>query len=212
MPPEEKRPKSGSTGGPEKTFFDYLKQIWLESYGVEDAAIAHRHRLAATLGLISMGLEKSEAGYAVKDRLALVCSALWDLDDGVTHPIFKAKKLGHGARLNSVKWRSRTTIAMAYDFLREADVSETEALKQISQIPGIEKLLSGKSPSKEKSPKNWWTVLDRGNFPTDLVREQWGYTREFKARLTGFPSEKQKILKTEAERLIAGAAEEIKEI
>jgi hypothetical protein len=210
MPPEEKRPVT--TGEPEKTFFDYLKQIWLDSYGDEDAAIAHRHRLAATLGLIAKGLDESQAGYAVRDRLALVCAALLDLDDGVTHPIFKAKKLSHGPRLNSVIWRSRTTIAIAYDYLRKAKVSETVALKQISQIPSLEKLLSGKNPSKEKSPKNWWTVLDRGDFPTDLVREQWGYSREFIAKLTGSPSEKRKVLKAEAERLIAAAAEEIKEI
>jgi hypothetical protein len=209
MPPDEKRPEAGST---EPNFFDYLKEIWLLSHGDEDAAVAHRHRLADTLGLIAMGLENSEAGYAVRDRLALVCAVLLDLDDGVTHPIFKAKKLSHGKRLNSVIWRSRTTIAIAYDFLREADVSETGALKQISQIPGIEKLLSGKNPDKEKSPKNWWTVLDRGDFPTDLVREQWSYTREFKAGLTGSPSEKRKFFKAEAERLIAAAAEEIKMI
>ena len=212
MPPEEKRPEAGSTGGPEKTFFDYLKQIWLESYGDEDAAIAHRHRLEATLGLISMGLEKSEAGYAVKARLALVCSALWDLDDGVTQPIFEAKRLGHGARLNSAIWRSRTTVAIALDYLMKGGVPETEALKRISQIPGIEKLLSGKNPSKEKSPKNWRVLLDSGQFPTDLVREQWGDSRKFIAELTGYPSEKRKAFKAEAERLIAAAAREISEI
>jgi hypothetical protein len=107
-----------------------------------------------------MGLEKSEAGYAVKDRLALVCSALWDLDDGVTHPIFEAKRLGHGKRLNSANWRSR--VAIALDYLRKGGVPEPEALKRISQIPGIEKLLYGKNPSKEKSPKiaGWCSTVE----------------------------------------------------
>jgi hypothetical protein len=213
MSPKKKmQPKAGSTGGPEKTFSDYLDLIWLGSYGDEDAAVAHRHRLADTLALISTGLKKSGAGYSVRDRLALVCSALWDLDDGVTHPIFKAKKLEHGKRLNSAIWRSRTTIAIALDFLMKAGVPETQALKQVSKIPGIEKLLSGKSPSKEKSPKNWRTRLDGGQFPTDLVREHWDWSRKFIAELTGSPSEKRKIFKAEAERLIAAAAEEINEI
>jgi hypothetical protein len=212
MPPEQERPEAGSTREPEKTFFDYLKQIWLESYRDEDAAIAHRHRLADTLGLIAAGLEKSEAGYAVSDRLALVCSALWDLDDGVTHPIFKAKKLSHGPRLNSVIWRARTTVAVALDFLMKADVPETDALKQVAKIPGIEKLLIGRNPSKEKSPKNWRVLLDSGQFPNDVIRDQWDRSREFIAKMTGFPSEKRKIFKAEAEHLIAAAAEQIKEI
>ena len=94
----------------------------------------------------------------------------------------------------------------------KANVLEADALRQISKIPGIEKLLSGKNPSKEKSPKNWRTRLDSGLFPTDLVREQWDQSREFIAKLTGFPSEKRRVFKAEAKRLMAVAAELISEI
>ena len=193
-------------------FTENIELIWLKSYGDEDPAIADRHRLLDTLGLVAMGLENSASGDAVRDRLALVGSALWDLDDGVTHPIFKAKELGHGKRLNSAIWRSRTVIAIALDFLMEADVPEIEALKQVSKIPGMEKLLSGKSPSKEKSPRNWRALFREGTFATDLVREQWEMSRQFLANLTGSPSERRKKLKAEAERLIAAAADEIKVI
>ena len=150
--------------------------------------------------------------YAARDKLAFIIAALWDLDDGVTHPIFKSKKLSHGKRLNSAIWRARTTVAIALDFLMKANVPETEALKQISKIPGIEKLLSGKNPSKEKSPKNWRVLLDGEQFPTGLVREQWDASRKFIAKLTGSPLAKRKIFKAEAKRLLAASAKEISEI
>jgi hypothetical protein len=211
-PSKKIRSKASSALAPEKTFFDHLDLIWLRADGEESAATADRHRLVDTLGLISSALEKSRAGYAVRDRLALVGSALLDLDDGVTHPMLKAKKLHHGKRLNSAIWRARTSVAVVLDFLMRAGVPETEALKRISKIPGIEKLLSGKIPNKEKSPKFWRIRLDSGQFPTDLVREQWSYSRKFIAELTGSPSEKRKVFKAEAERLIAVAAEDIDEV
>jgi hypothetical protein len=209
---QKNRSKAGSTKKPEKTFFHYLDLIWLKSHNDEETAVADRHRLVDTLGLIEEALEKSGSGSAVRDKLALVGVALLDLDAGVTHPVFKAKKLGHGKRLNSAIHRARTSVAVALDFLMKAGVPETEALKRVSKIPGIEKLLSGKMPSKEKSPKNWRARLDSGLFPTDLVREQWGYSREFIAQLTGSPSKKRKIFKVQANRSIAVAAKNISAI
>jgi hypothetical protein len=136
---------------------------------------------------------------------------LEDLDDGVTPPMFNAKELNHGKRFNSAILRSRTTLAIALDYLIEAETGTDLAKKTISKTPGIEKLLS-KGAEAEKSPLNWRTRLHERRFPTDLVREQWDQSRQFIGALTGSPFEKRKKLKDEAERLIAAAAEEIKMI
>ena len=53
--------------------------------------------------------------------------ALWDLDDGVTHPMFKAKKLEHGAPDSSAIWRSRTILAVAFDYLMAAGVPSSHS-------------------------------------------------------------------------------------
>jgi hypothetical protein len=212
--PQKKQVGAGCAGEREKTFLEYLLQTLLDPYGGESPPIADRQRLVDILALNSEYIRRSGAdvNYAARDKIASLCVALSDLNDGVPHPIFQAKRLEHGKRLNSIIWRSRTTVAIALDYLIKANVSEAVALKQVANIPGIEKLLSGKNPSKQKSPKNWRVLLDSGQFPTDLVREQWGYSREFIAKMTGSPTEKRKIFKAEAERLIAAAAQEIKQI
>jgi hypothetical protein len=211
MPPLQKK---GASGEPEKTFLDYLLQILLEPYGGENPPADDRQRLIDILALNSEYLRRSgaNAGFAARDKRALFMVALTDLDDGVTHPVFKAKKLSHGKRLNSAILRSRTTLAIALDYLIAAEVSVHVALKTVSKTPGIEKLLSGKNPNREKSPRNWRTRLNSGQFPTDLVREQWDQSRKFIAELTGSPSDKRKIFKAEAARLIAAATRDISEI
>jgi hypothetical protein len=216
MPPRKTRSKAGSRhdGPKEKTFLDFLLQILLGPYGGENPAIDDRQRLVDILALNSQYLRRSgaDADFAARDKLAVLMAALSDLNDGVTHPIFKAKKLSHGKRLNSVILRSRTTLAIALDYLIAAEVPAHVALKTISKTAGIEKLLSGKNPSREKSPRNWRTRLNSGQFPTDLVREQWDQSRKFIAGLTGSPSDKRKIFKAEAARLIVAAARDISEI
>jgi hypothetical protein len=213
-PSKKTRSKASSARAPEKTFLDYLLQVLLEPYGGGSPSANNRQRLIDILALNSEYIRRSgtDTNYAARDKLTIFMAALLDLNDGVTHPISKAKKLPHGKRLNSIILRSRTTLAIALDYLIAADVRVPVALKMISKTPGIEKLLSGKNPNKEKSPNNWRTRLNSGQFPTDLVREQWEASREFIAKLTGSPSEKRKIFKAEAERLIAAASEEIKEI
>ena len=146
----------------------------------------------------------ADANYAARDKIARISVALsLDLDDGVSDPIFKAKKLSHGKRFNSAVLRSRTTIAIALDFAIEAK-AKADVLEKISKIPGIKELLS-KGAAAEKSPLNWRTRLHEGFFLTDLVREQWHDSRKFIAELTGSPSDKRKIFKAAALRLIAAA-------
>jgi hypothetical protein len=215
MPPRKTRPKAGSRHGEpkEKTFLDYLLEVLLEPCGSENPAIKDRQRLVNILALNSEYIRRSgaDANYAARDKITLFIIALRDLNDGVTHPIFKAKKLSHGKRPNSFILRSRTTLAIALDYLIAADVPARVALKEISKTPGIKKLLS-KRAAAEKSPLNWRTRLNEERFPTDLVREQWDQSRKVIAELTGSPSDKRKFFKAEAARLIAAAAEEIKEI
>ena len=212
MPPQETPPEAGSTE-PEKTFLDHLLQILLEPYGGENPALDDRQRLVDILALNSEYLQRSgaDANNAARDKLALISLALWDLDDGVTHPMFKAKKVEHGAPDRSDIWRSRTTLAIAFDYLMAAGVPSRVASKKISKIPGIEKLLS-KGAKAETSLKNWRVRLRDGLFPNELAREHWDQFRKLFDELTGSPSEKRKFLKAEAERLIAVAVEDISEI
>ena len=158
-------------------------------------------------------LERSgaDANHAARDKLALISLAMWDLDDGVTHPMFKAKKLEHGAPDSSAIWRSRTILAVAFDYLMAAGVPSHVASKKISKTPGIEKLLS-KGAKAETSLINWRVRLREGVVANELARDHWEKFQKVFDGLTGSPSDKQKILKAEAERLIAVAVETIGEI
>jgi hypothetical protein len=207
MPPHETRPEAGS-------FLYHLLQVLLFDYGGDDPAVGERERLIDLIALFFEYVQRSgaDANFASRDKLARFMYELDDLNDGVPSPTFKAKKLDHGPRLSSGKWRSRTTIAGALDLLIKAKFSEEEALDKVSKIPGIEKLLSGKTPNKKKSPLNWRAGLVGGSYPTDLVREQWEASRKFidiVEMTVSSPSEKRKILEAEAMRLIAAAPEEI---
>jgi hypothetical protein len=207
MPPKKPRPGGSSTGESEKTFLDYLLHILLEP------AVDDRQRLLNILALNSEYLRRSgaDADHAARHKLALVSVALLDLDNGVTHPMFKAKKLEHGAPDSSAMWRSRTTLGIALDYLILANVPTGVALKKISKTPGIEKLLS-KGADAEKSPLNWRARLRDGVVANEWAREQWDETRKVIDGLTGSPTDKRKFLKAEAERLIAAAAMDISEI
>jgi hypothetical protein len=214
MPPQETPPEADSTGQSEPTFLDHLFQILLfEQYGGENPAIDNRERLLDILALNSEYLRRSgaDADYAARNKLAFFMAELCDLDDGVQSPIFEARKLGYGAPDSSVIWRSRTTLAIAFDFLRKAGVSEADALKTISETPGIEKILS-KGADAKKAPRNWRATLHAGVTKNALAREQWDQSRKVIDGLTGSPSDKQKFLEAEAKRLIAAAVEDIKEI
>ena len=162
--------------------------------------------------LISEYLDRSgaDANNVASDKLALISLALWDLDDGVTHPMFKAKKLEHGAPDRTDIWRSRTLLAVALDYLIAARVPSRVASKKISKTPGIEKLLS-KGAKAETSLINWRTRLSDGSVTNLLARTQWDQSRKVIDGLTGSPSDKQKILKAKAERLIAVAVRKIGE-
>ena len=196
------------TGEPDETFLDDLLQILLEPRGGKNPALDDRQRLLEILELNSRYLEGSgaDANNAAIDKLALISLALWDLDSGVTHPMFKAKKLEHGAPDSTAIWRSRTILAIAFDYLMAAGVPSRVASKKISKTPGIEKLLS-KGAKAETSLINWREGSAMGMVANELAREQWDWSRKIIDGLTGSPSDKQKFLKAEAERLIAVAAE-----
>ena len=129
----------------------------------------------------------------------------------ITHPMFKAKKLEHGAPGNTDIWRSRTTLAIAFDYLMAAGVPSQDASKKIFKTPGIEKLLS-KGAKAETSLTNWRTRLSEGTVANELALEQWDWSRKFIEGLTGPPSDKHKKLKAEADRLIAVATKLIGKI
>ena len=153
----------------------------------------------------------ADAKHEGHDKLAVIGLALWDLDGGITHPMFKAKKLEHGAPDNTDIWRSRTTLAIAFDYLMAAGVPSRDASKKISKTPGIEKLLI-KGAKAETSLINWRTRLSEGTVANELALEQWDWSRKFIEGLTGPPSDKHKKLKAEADRLIAVATKLIGKI
>ena len=173
--PKPKSPtEAGSTGEPDETFLDDLLQILLKPYGGENPALDDRQRLLDILTLNSKYLERSgaDANHAARDKLALISLALWDLDAGMTHPMFKAKKLEHGAPDSTAIWRSRTILAIAFDYLIAAGVPSHVASKKISKTPGIEKLLS-KGAKAETSLINWRVRLREKVVANELAREHW---------------------------------------
>ena len=125
--------------------------------------------------------------------------------------MFKAKKLEHGAPDSTDIWRSRTTLAIAFDYLMAAGVPSRDASKKISKTPGIEKLLI-KGAKAETSLINWRVRLRDKRVANEVAREHWDWSRKLIEGLTGSPSDKHKKLKAEAERLIAVAVKLIGEI
>jgi hypothetical protein len=213
MTSQEARPEAGFIGEPDKTFLDDLLEITLKPRGGENPALDDRQRLLDILALNSKFLERSgaDANHGARDKLALISLAIWDLDDGVTHPMFKAKRLAHGAPDSSAIWRSRTILAAALDYLIAAGVLSPVASKKISKTPGIEKLLS-KGAKAETSLMNWRTRLREGAVANELARDHWQKYQKVFDGLTGSPLDKQKFLRAEAERLIAVAVDTIGEI
>ena len=69
-----------------------------------------------------------------------------------------------------------------------------------------------KGAKAETSLINWRARLREGVVANELARDHWEKFRKVFDGLTGSPSDKQKFLKAEAERLIAVAVETIGEI
>ena len=221
--PKPKSPtEAGSTGEPDETFIDDLIDILLKSYGDKNPVPDDRQRLLDILELNTKYLKRSrllrgktrsgaDANRAAFEKLARIGLALLDLDAGITHPMFKAKKLEHGAPDSTDIWRSRTTLAIAFDYLMAAGVPSRDASKKISKTPGIEKLLI-KGAKAETSLINWRVRLGEKRVANEVVREHWDWSRKFIEGLTGPPSDKHKRLKAEADRLIAVAVKQIGDI
>jgi hypothetical protein len=215
MPPEEKRPEAGSAG--DKTFLDYLLQILLEPYGGEDPAIDDRQRLMDILALNSEYIRRSgaDANYAARDKISLFSVALEDLEDGVTHPMFKAKYTLKPP-LSSGVWRLRATLAIALDYLVRAREPLQDAAIKIARTPGIEYLLSGRALSAEARKEaqksdahtsviRWRNTLRRGEKTNKYARMAWEASRETLASIDG-----PQGLRDEAARLIGVARRELR--
>lgn len=217
MPPQETRPEAGE---PDETFIDDLIHIFLKPHGGKNPALDDRQRLLDILSLNTQYLKRSGADAKTRqtrqdhkayEKLAVISLALWGLEHGVSHPMFETKKLGHGAPDRTDIWRSRTTLAIAFDYLMAAGVPSQDASKKISKTPGIEKLLI-KGAKAETSLINWRVRLGEKRVANEVVREHWDWSRKFIEGLTGPPSDKHKRLKAEADRLIAVAVKQIGDI
>ncbi len=137
MPPQETRPEAGE---PDEAFIDDLIHILLKSYGGKNPALDDRQRLLDILSLNTQYLKRSGADAKTRqtrqdhkayERLAVISLALWGLEHGVPHPMFETKKLGHGAPDRTDIWRSRTTLAIALDYLMAAGIPSQVASKKI---------------------------------------------------------------------------------
>ena len=137
MPPQETRPEAGE---PDETFIDDLIHIFLKPHGGKNPALDDRQRLLDILSLNTQYLKRSGADAKTRqtrqdhkayEKLAVISLALWDLEHGVSHPMFKAKKLEHGAPDSTDIWRSRTTLAIAFDYLMAAGIPSQDASKKI---------------------------------------------------------------------------------
>jgi hypothetical protein len=213
VPKPKSATEAGAIGDPDETFIDDLRHILLKSYGGKNPALDDRQRLLDILELNTKYLKRSgaDASHEAHDKLAVIGLALLDLEAGITHPIFKARKLEHGAPESTDIWRSRTTLAIAFDYLMVAGVLSQDASKKISKAPGIEKLLS-KGAKAETSLINWRVRPREGTVANELALEQWDWSRKFIEKLTGPPSDKHKKLKAEADRMFAVAIKLISKI
>ena len=137
MPPQETRPEAGE---PDETFIDDLIHIFLKPHGGKNPALDDRQRLLDILSLNTQYLKRSGADAKTRqtrqdhkayEKLAVISLALWGLEHGVSHPMFETKKLGHGAPDRTDIWRSRTTLAIAFDYLMAAGIPSQVASKKI---------------------------------------------------------------------------------
>jgi hypothetical protein len=213
MPPQKTRPEAGSAG--DKTFLDYLLQILLEPYGGENPAIDDRQRLVDILALNSEYIRRSgaDANYEARDKISLFSVALLDLDDGVTHPMFKANYT-RKPPLESGKWRLRAILAIALDYLMRA--REPDAARRVARTPGIECLLSGRARSADARMRaqksdartsviRWRNTLRRSEKTNRYARMAWDASRETLADIDG-----PKGLRKEAARLLGIARRELR--
>jgi hypothetical protein len=217
MRPQKTQPEAGSNGEPENEFLNHLLRILLGPYGSENSALDDRHRLMDILALNSEYLRRSGAdtNFAARDKISFISVALSDLDEGVTHPMFKANN-ARKAPLNSGIWRLRAVLAIALDYLVRAREPLETAAGTVARTPGIEQLLSGRAKSadaRKRAQKSdagtsvirWRNTLRRGEKTNKYARMAWEASRETLASIDG-----PKGLRREAARLIGIARRELR--
>jgi hypothetical protein len=167
-----------------------------------------RERLADVVARTAVFM--GEAGdSAAKDKLMGYYSALRDLGQGITHPIFKASTRRGKPPPSSEVWRSRATVAIALDCFLRAKISFEDAFKKIKKVPNIQRLVSTGGDLK-KSVKNWRDTLNDSSVQNHIALERWRDAQRALAQSVA-PDEisRDMLLRKEAERLLKAAAGEI---
>jgi hypothetical protein len=167
-----------------------------------------RERLADVIALTSVFMGDAGAS-AAKDKLMGYYSALRDLSQGITHPIFKASVRMGKPPPSSEMWRSRATVAIALDCLLKSKISFDDAFKKIKKMPNIKRIVSGGGNLK-KSVKNWRDTLNDGSVENHIALERWRAAQQALAKFTAPDDISLNMLfHEEAERLLKVAAREI---
>jgi hypothetical protein len=167
-----------------------------------------RERLADVIARTAAFMGEAGASTA-KDKLMGYYSALRDLDQGITHPIFKAATRIGKPPPGSVVWRSRATVAIALDCFLRAGISFDDAFKRIKKVPNIQRLVSPGRDLK-KSVQNWRDTLNDGSVDNYIALERWRDAKQILAKAVA-PDETSRnvLLCKHAETLLKAAAGEI---
>ena len=179
----------------------------------DSGPISERKRFMEFVALTREFLRLMSADEQLLQQIMVYYSALRDLSRGATHPILKPADLAHAPPLNSDVWRSRSTLAIALDYLVLAGISLREASKMVSKTHGIEKLLIKPTAKAESSVRNWRTTLDNKTVGNDAAAERWKASREYLSSIAGMDrTSRQDLLRGEGKRLLSVAAKDVAKI
>lgn len=115
-----------------------------------------------------------------------LASALYDLDEGITHPLLKAVKIKGGRRRDrSDVWRTRLMVVAAVECYRRAGQTETQISKKLAKKTELTRVLRlGKatSDSLKTAPFGWAEQFKSGTVRDPIAIGMW---QVFSARLVG---------------------------
>jgi hypothetical protein len=179
-----------------------------QSYAGLSAVERDRQRLADVIARTAVFMGEAGAP-AAQAKLMSYYALLTDLDRGIDHPIFKARKRRGKPPPSSQQWLSRATVAIALDCYLRAKIPFKDAYNKIKQVPDIKRLVSTGSDLK-KSVQNWRETLNAGSVDSRVANERWRAAQQIVAQSVAPDDASRKMLLCRhADYLLKVAAGEI---
>jgi hypothetical protein len=179
-----------------------------QSYAGLSAVERDRQRLADVIARTAVFMGEAGAP-AAQAKLMGYYALLTDLDRGIDHPIFKARKRRGKPPPSSQEWLSRATVAIALDCYLRAKIPFKDAYNKIKKVPNIQRLVSTGSDLK-KSVQNWRDTLNAGSVDNLIAKERWRAAQQIVAQsVAPDDTSRNMLLCKHADHLLEVAAGEI---